>query len=92
MVNRNNQLSHIKRLDSISNIFRAHVELAIFLTLMLGFLLGKIRIGNFKVGVMLGCLIAGVIVGQMNISIPAVTKIIFFDLFLWVILFLYPMA
>jgi putative transport protein len=70
-------------LDSISNIFRAHVELAIFLTLMLGFLLGKIRIGNFKVGVMLGCLIAGVIVGQMNISIPAVTKIIFFDLFLF---------
>jgi putative transport protein len=70
-------------MNMITNIFREHTELAVFLTLALGFFVGKLRIGSFRLGEMLGALIAGMIVGQMDISIPPVVKIIFFDLFLF---------
>jgi len=71
------------KLQSFIDILRSHVELAIFLTLALGFLLGRIRIGSFKLGVMLGTLFAGVLIGQLNIPIPMVARVIFFDLFLF---------
>ena len=64
-------------------VFRQHPELAIFLTLALGFLIGRFRIGSFKLGSMLGTLLAGMLIGQMVITIPPVAKIIFFDLFLF---------
>jgi putative transport protein len=64
-------------------VFRQHPELAIFLTLALGFLIGRFRIGRFKLGSMLGTLLAGMLIGQMIVSIPPVAKIIFFDLFLF---------
>jgi putative transport protein len=67
----------------IVEIFRQRPELAIFLTLALGFLIGRFRIGSFKLGSMLGTLLAGMLVGQMVISISPVAKIIFFDLFLF---------
>jgi putative transport protein len=65
------------------NILRTHPELTIFLTLALGFMIGYIRIGNFKVGAVLGTLLAGVLIGQLNIQVPPVVKVIFFDLFLF---------
>jgi putative transport protein len=70
-------------MNMILSIFREHTELAVFLTLAIGFFIGKLRIGSFRLGEMLGTLIAGMIVGQMDISIPPVVKIIFFDLFLF---------
>jgi len=70
-------------MSGIIEVFRQHPELAIFLTLALGFLIGRFRIGSFKLGNMLGTLLAGMLVGQMDLSIPPVAKIIFFDLFLF---------
>ncbi len=70
-------------MNMITDIFRQHTELAVFLTLAIGFFIGKLRFGSFRLGEMLGTLIAGMIVGQMDISIPPVVKIIFFDLFLF---------
>ena len=70
-------------MDLIKSILQQHVELAVFATLALGFLIGRIRIGSFSVGPMLGCLFAGVIIGQLNIHPPAIVKVIFFDLFLF---------
>jgi putative transport protein len=64
-------------------ILQQHPELALFLVLALGFALGKIRIGNFRVGAVLGTLFAGVLIGQFNIQIQPVVKVIFFDLFLF---------
>jgi putative transport protein len=58
-------------------------ELAIFLTLALGFLIGKLRIGSFSFGTVVGTLLAGVLVGQLNIQVPAIVKTVFFDLFLF---------
>jgi putative transport protein len=62
---------------------RQNPELAIFLTLALGFFIGKLRIGGFSFGTVVGTLLAGVIVGQLNIQVPAVVKTVFFDLFLF---------
>ncbi|ULQ55795.1 aspartate-alanine antiporter [Flavihumibacter rivuli] len=70
-------------MDTIATILREHPELAVFLTLGFGFLIGRIRIGSFQVGAMLGTLFAGMVVGQLTIEIPEVVKIIFFDLFLF---------
>jgi putative transport protein len=70
-------------MDFISKILQAHVELTIFLTLALGFLLGKIQMGSFKLGPMLGCLFAGMLIGQLHIEVAPVVKLIFFNLFLF---------
>jgi putative transport protein len=62
---------------------RNNPELAIFLTLALGFLVGRLRIGSFSLGTVVGTLLAGVLVGQLDIQVPAVVKTVFFDLFLF---------
>ena len=62
---------------------RNNPELAIFLTLALGFAVGRLRIGSFTLGTVVGTLLAGVLVGQLNIQVPAVVKTVFFDLFLF---------
>lgn len=67
----------------VTAILREHPELALFLCLALGFLIGRIKIGTFKIGVVLGTLFAGVLIGQLDIEIPGIVKTIFFDFFLF---------
>lgn len=62
---------------------RQNPELVIFLTLALGFLLGRVRIGTFRLGNVVGTLLAGVVIGQVGIEINSIVKIVFFDLFLF---------
>ena len=62
---------------------RENPELAIFLTLALGFLIGRIRIGTFALGNVVGTLLAGVLVGQLAIQVHPLVKVVFFDLFLF---------
>ena len=62
---------------------RKNPELAVFLTLALGFVLGRIRIGSFSLGNVVGTLLAGVLIGQLDIHVDPVVKIVFFDLFLF---------
>ena len=70
-------------MDYLTSALQEHQELAVFLTLALGFLIGRLKIGSFSLGIVVGTLLAGVIIGQMNIPVPAVVKYIFFDLFLF---------
>jgi putative transport protein len=62
---------------------RKNPELAVFLTLALGFVLGRVRIGSFSLGNVVGTLLAGVLVGQLDIHVDPLVKIVFFDLFLF---------
>ena len=62
---------------------RENPELAIFLTLAIGFVLGRIRIGSFRLGNVVGTLLAGVLVGQLAVEIHPLVKVVFFDLFLF---------
>ena len=58
-------------------------EVTFFLTLMLGYAVGRIRIGSFSLGAVTGVLLAGVLVGQLGITLPASLKQVFFLLFLF---------
>src|SRR5215212_620918 len=60
-----------------------HQELAVFLTLAIGFFIGRLKIGSFSLGTVVGTLLAGVAIGQLNIQVSPVVKYVFFDLFLF---------
>src|SRR5207344_3068675 len=62
---------------------RENPELAIFLTLAIGFVIGRIRIGSFSLGNVVGTLLAGVLVGQLDVTVHPLVKVVFFDLFLF---------
>jgi putative transport protein len=70
-------------MHEFADALRHHPELAVFLTLALGFVLGRVRVGSFAVGNVVGTLLAGVVIGQLNVDVPALVKVIFFDLFLF---------
>ena len=62
---------------------REHPELAFFVTITLGYAIGRLRIGSFTLGAVTGVLLAGVLVGQLGITLPGAIKQIFFLLFLF---------
>src|SRR5438067_9899977 len=70
-------------MNYLTHALREHQELAIFLTLAIGFLVGRVKIGSFSLGTVVGTLLAGVAIGQLNIQVPSVVKYVFFDLFLF---------
>src|SRR5438477_8236511 len=70
-------------MNYLTHALREHQELAVFLTLAIGFLVGRVKIGSFSLGTVVGTLLAGVAIGQLNIQVPAVVKYVFFDLFLF---------
>jgi putative transport protein len=70
-------------MDFFVKALQEHQELAIFVTLAAGFFIGRIKIGSFSLGTVVGTLLAGVIIGQLDIKVPAIVKNIFFVLFLF---------
>ena len=64
---------------------RAHPELAIYLTLGLGFLIGKIQVKGFSLGIVTSVLLVGVLVGQLQIPMTGALKQTAFLLFLFAI-------
>ena len=65
--------------------FQQYPELAIFLTLALGYWIGSLKFGKFNLGAVTGVLLAGVLVGQMNITISPNVKSVFFIMFLFAV-------
>src|SRR5207249_10997388 len=70
-------------MEYLVTALREHQELTIFLTLAVGFFIGRLRIGTFSLGTVVGTLLAGVLVGQLDIKVPSIVKAVFFDLFLF---------
>ena len=70
-------------MDYFVRALQHNPELAIFLTLAIGFLIGRVKFGSFSLGIVVGTLFAGVLIGQLDIKVPAIVKTIFFDLFLF---------
>jgi len=64
---------------------REYPEIAIFLTLAIGFYIGALKFGKFSLGSVTGVLLAGVVVGQMNIEISPHVKSVFFLMFLFAV-------
>ena len=72
-------------IDYFVTTLRGNPELAIFLTLGLGYWLGKVRIGKFELGPVTGVLLAGILVGQLDITIDPLVKSVFFIMFLFAV-------
>jgi len=70
-------------MQTITAFFRHYPELAIFLTLGVGYWVGSIKLGNFSLGAVTGTLLVGVVVGQMGIQISPNVKSVFFLMFLF---------
>lgn len=66
-----------------ADALRENPELAIFLTVAIGFLIGRVKLGSFSLGIVVGCLLAGVLIGQLDIKVSPLVKTVFFDLFLF---------
>ncbi|MFJ9035642.1 aspartate-alanine antiporter [Streptomyces sp. NPDC102406] len=66
------------------NIFQPHSELLVFITVAIGFLLGKIRYKAVALGAVTGCLVAGLLLGaQFKVTIDGTVKNLFFTMFLF---------
>ncbi|MDP8236030.1 MAG: aspartate-alanine antiporter [Candidatus Erginobacter occultus] len=64
---------------------RHYPELAVFLTLGLGYWVGNLKFGGFSLGAVTGTLLMGVLVGQLGITVSADLKSVFFLLFLFAV-------
>lgn len=69
----------------IAETLRSSPELAIFLALAIGFWVGSRKFGSFSLGAVTGTLLAGVLIGQLGITISPQIKSVFFIMFLFAV-------
>ena len=70
-------------METLLQPLRAHPELAVFLTLGVGYWVGKLAVGGFKLGAVAGVLLTGVLVGQIGVKVSDDLKQVMFLLFLF---------
>ena len=68
-----------------ADTLRANPQLAIFLTLAIGYWVGTRKFGSFSLGAVTGTLLAGIVIGQLGIDISGQIKSIFFIMFLFAV-------
>ncbi len=69
----------------IVQTLRENPAIAIFLTIGLGFWIGRFKYKSFSLGTVTSVLLVGVLVGQLDIPVPGPLKQVFFLLFLFAI-------
>ncbi len=72
-------------LSYIADTLRSNPQLAIFVTLAIGYWIGALKFGSFSLGAVTGTLLAGVVIGQIGIEISSQVKSIFFIMFLFAV-------
>ena len=72
-------------MEWITNLLQHYPELAIFINLALGFLIGKFKIKKFTLGTVTSVLLVGVLIGQLKIDISGPLKSVFFLMFLFAV-------
>ncbi len=69
----------------IDSLLQQAPLLALFVTIALGYFVGKLKIGSFVLGGIAGTLLVGVAIGQFNVKIDDGIKGIFFALFIYAV-------
>ena len=69
----------------VAATLKTYPELAIFLSLAVGFWLGPKKLGGFSLGNVTATLLMAVLVGQLNIAVPGPIKSAFFLIFLFAV-------
>lgn len=72
-------------MDFVHTLIQSSPFIALFITLSLGYLVGKITIGRFVLGGVAGTLLMGVLIGQFGVHIDPGVKSIFFALFIYAV-------
>ncbi len=72
-------------MELLDKLFDAAPLLALFVTLALGYVAGKFKVGRFVLGGIAGTLLVGVVIGQLGIKIDPGVKSIFFALFIYAV-------
>ena len=72
-------------MNFIHGLFSSQPLLALFITIALGYLVGKIKIGSFVLGGIAGTLLVGVLIGQLGVEIAGGIKGVFFALFIYAV-------
>jgi len=72
-------------MELLHRLFTAEPLLALFLTVSLGYLVGRLKIGSFTLGGIAGTLLVGVVIGQLGVAINPGIKAIFFALFIYAV-------
>jgi putative transport protein len=67
----------------LGDVLRRFPEIAVFLTLGLGYFIGKLKFKGFGLGTVVGTLVVGMIVGQANVQVPTFARTLFFLLFMF---------
>ena len=68
--------------EMLISVLQNHSELAVFLVVGLGALIGSYKFKNVSLGIVTGSLFVGLLVGQMDIPVSAPAKQVMFSLFL----------
>jgi putative transport protein len=72
-------------MESLNVTLRQYPELALFLTLAVGFYIGRFKICGCSNGSVTGVLLTGLVIGQIDIPISPAIKSVFFLLFLFAV-------
>ena len=69
----------------LGETLRAHPELAVFFALAVGFAVGPLKVWGFTLGNVTATLLAGVLIGQLGITVGGPIKSTFFLMFLFAV-------
>ena len=72
-------------MELLHRLFTAEPLLALFLTVSLGYFVGRFKVGSFTLGGIAGTLLVGVVIGQLGVAIDPGIKAIFFALFIYAV-------
>lgn len=70
-------------MDWLQTTLRHYPEIAVYFTLAVGFFIGKLKIGQFRIGSVTAVLLTGIVVGGLGIDLSPSLKAVFFLLFLF---------
>jgi putative transport protein len=69
----------------IVDLCRDYPQIVIFLAIAAGYFIGKIKIYGFTLGSTAGCLLAALVLGQIDVQVPGLVKTISFAFFIFCI-------
>ncbi|TDF84340.1 aspartate-alanine antiporter [Pseudomonas sp. H9] len=72
-------------IDFVLHALRSNPEIAVFLAIASGVLIGRIQLGSFHLGSVAGALLMGLIIGQVGLEVPHALKSVFFVLFIYAV-------
>lgn len=72
-------------MDHVRHLFTEQPLIALFITIAIGYFVGKLKLGNFVLGGIAGTLLVGVVIGQVGVAIDPGIGAIFFALFIYAV-------